>query len=168
MAASSSSAGAAQPTDDVQSSSSAAQPTDDVESSSGAAQPTDDVQSVIQDCRDRISKFGKFPRRHANPGTEADHEENALWQYLYHRKAKIPDDVWKDFRTDIVEELRAFVEEYKRWPKRHGTGADEDSLAQRLTAKKIKKLSDAQKIQVGALQEQCQRLQERYCYAATR
>ncbi len=61
-------------------------------SSSGALQPTEQVNASQLDVTEvwaRIHKFGRFPKKQAfpkrvlDPQSEAEHEENTLWNFLY-------------------------------------------------------------------------------------
>ena len=66
--------------------------------SSGASLLTEEVNASRLDLTQvwaRIHKFGRFPKRIAHPETEAQKEENALFNFLYNvKKLGIPDEIW--------------------------------------------------------------------------
>ena len=107
------------------SSSGASQPT---EQGGGASQPTEQGEASAVDLTEvwsRIRKWGRIPKHVANPETETQHEQNQLFKYLYHQKAKrIPEEVWNAMRdygvSQPVDEREQFLDELRalgRMPK---------------------------------------------------
>jgi len=89
--------------------------------SSSASQLTEGSRGAQLDLTQawaRIHKFGRFPRKLANPETEAEHEQNTLWNFLYdQKKLGIPDDVWQQMRdygaSQPVDTIQHLIDDIK-------------------------------------------------------
>ena len=135
-------------------------------SSSGASQPASSLLdlSVVWA---RVRSFGRFPRRILDPQTEADSEENDLWGFLYAQKTLgISNEVWSELRSygaappedaglALVEEIEAFVREYRRWPKENKVDKKGNALAMRLRKNRTR-LDESRQVQLKDLQTQCE------------
>ena len=101
----------------------------------------------------RVRSFGRFPRRIAMPQTKAEREEGKLWHLLYlQKRVGIPDEVWKDLRSygapqpidsgeALIDDVKAFVREFRRLPQRSHPDKKEAALANKLRKGKVKKCS---------------------------
>ena len=83
------------------------------------------AQPVLTQAWALIHKFGRFPKRPANPETEAEAEVNSLCNFLYvQKKLGIPDYVWQQMRdydasqpVDTVQHLIDDIKRLGRYPK---------------------------------------------------
>ena len=141
--------------------SSALQPTGQVmasaESTSGASQPT-----VVTQMWTRIQKFGRFHKQFKviDPDSEAQHEENVLFNFLHKAKKKgIPDDVWGEMRNygasqpvDATQRLIDDIKKFRRIPVHSRTNTCERKLAGRLKKEKQNdRFKDAQQSELEKL-----------------
>ena len=87
------------------------------------------------------------------PQTKAEREEGKLWHLLYlQKRVGIPDEVWKDLRSygapqpidsgeALIDDLKAFVKEFRRLPQRSHPDKKEAALANKLRKGKVQKCS---------------------------
>ena len=115
--------------------------------SSGAYQPAAQIagpQLDLEQVWARVRDFGRFPKRRVDPQTEIDKVENKLYCFVYlQKRLGIPDEVWHELRSygapqpvdakqALVDDVKAFVRDYQRRPKRSRTDKIENALAMRL------------------------------------
>ena len=88
-------------------------------SASQPAEPVDASQLDMIDVWTRIQKLGHFPKRHFDPQTESEQEEQRLWSFLYKSKARIPDGIWQEMRAfgavQPVNATQQLVDDIKRF-----------------------------------------------------
>ena len=132
--------------------------------SSSASQPTEQVNASQLDVTElwaRIQRFGRFPKRKRNPQSEAEHEEQALWNFLYKSKNKgIPDDIWQKMReygadqpVDAAQSLTDEILRFGSYPKPKKIRGDYgNALYQKMTKAMEKNIfSAAQKYDIESL-----------------
>ena len=129
--------------------------------SSSASQHIGEVSASQPDLTEvwtRIHKFGRFPKRVLDPQSEAEHEENTLFNSLYDaKKLGIPDDVWSEMRNygasqpvDATQLLIDDLEEFGRTTRKRST---DKVQARRVRAQALKddRFNDAQKSELEQL-----------------
>ena len=129
--------------------------------SSSASQHIGEVSASQPDLTEvwtRIHKFGRFPKRVLDPQSEAEHEENTLFNSLYDaKKLGIPDDVWFEMRNygasqpvDATQLLIDDLEEFGNTTRKRST---DKVQARRVRAQALKddRFNDAQKSELEQL-----------------
>ena len=138
--------------------------------SSGASQPASSI--VASEVWARVRELGRFPRRLADPATETEIAENALWQYLYRQKPRISEQNWDELRSygavqlvDVqqlaLDQVTEFVRERGRLPQSSKTDINRKEHVLALVFKRQKKKFDStQSMQFEKLEKHCEELQQ--------
>ena len=115
--------------------------------SSGAYQPAAQIaapQLDLEQAWARVRDFGRFPKSRVDPQTEIDKVENKLYCFVHlQKRLGIPDEVWHELRSygapqpvdakqALIDDVKAFVQDYRRLPKQSRTDKKEKCLADRL------------------------------------